>query len=59
LTKEELIDIISIMQTADGGCSACVTSLLKELLEHFPEFALEIQEAIRASELNTWDLPGI
>lgn len=38
----ELEDVIGIILTADGGCTACVFSLLKLLAESFPEWSERI-----------------
>jgi hypothetical protein len=36
VTYEEAVTICSIASTADGGCSYCVTSLMKQVSEAWP-----------------------
>lgn len=38
MTLEEAKKVANIVGQADGGCSICVGSLVKDLNEFFPEF---------------------
>jgi tryptophanyl-tRNA synthetase len=44
MTKNEIEQIAEIMMTADGGCGHCVSELLEQLEETFPEFKETIEE---------------
>lgn len=39
MTKKEVIKILRILETADGGCRFCVTDLYERFKEEFPEFS--------------------
>lgn len=37
MTHEEAVKICRVAQWADGGCSSCVTGIMEDLVEAFPE----------------------
>lgn len=38
MTIQEAESVVKIMLTADGGCPPCVSRLLLQFVEKFPEF---------------------
>ena len=49
MTLEEAQTIALIAGTADGGCSTCVSNMLKRLNAAFPEFTFSISNGIKAT----------
>lgn len=44
MTKEEAEKVGKIVARADGGCSVCVSALIKRLNEAFPDFVWTYNE---------------
>lgn len=44
MTLEEAEKVARVAETADGGCSHCVSGMAEELQEAFPEFIWEFHE---------------
>jgi hypothetical protein len=44
MTLDEAKKVAAVCETADGGCSHCISSLCYYLQEDFPEFVWEYRE---------------
>lgn len=45
MNKEEALEVLCIMVTADGSCPSCGRDLISSFLEKFPEFEDEANKA--------------
>lgn len=51
MTKQDAINIIKLLFTADNGCSVCVSELLCKFIEQYPEYKIL---AVQISEEDGW-----
>ncbi len=54
MTLEEMEKLATIISTADGGCPHCITRLIDEMHQAFPEFKLTLTKE-RWSRPLRWD----
>lgn len=50
ISLSEAQKIACIMESADGGCQHCATSLMEDFIEEFPQFKFEFNEDYYESE---------
>ena len=43
MSTSEISKILSVLDTADGGCSHCVDEIYGEFIRAFPELAVDVQ----------------
>lgn len=48
-TRDDLVKIVEVMETADGGCGFCAARLLEEFVLAFPEYTEQLKEIWMAS----------